>query len=131
MRVAFGGLAWLSLLASATALCYPAVRGHLSCVACVNPAIARLGKPAAVVDVDGTVPDGWYADIKGWGRHGGERRELDELIATLSYDGWQDDVAAAADCFLADPKGTKGVWNPMREMRGMRHKQQVHDSRLT
>ena len=132
MRVAFGGLAWLSLLASATALCYPAVRGHLSCVARVNPAMARLGKPTAVVDVDGTAPDDWYADIKGWGGVPPPwRRELDELIATLSYDGWQDDVAAAAACFLADTKGTKGVWNPMREMRRMRHKQQVHDSRLT
>ena len=119
MGVAFRGLAaWLSLLASATALCYPAVRGHLSCVARVNPAIARLGKPTAVVDVDGTVPDDWYADIKGWGRHGGERRELDELIATLSYDGWQDDVAV-----------TKAVC--LQGMRRMRHKQQVHDSRLT
>ena len=128
MGVAFAGLAWLSLLASATALCYPAVRGHLSCVARVNPAMARLGKPTVVVDIDGTVPDGWYAV---WGVEPPWRRELDELIATLSYDGWQDDVAAAAACFLADPKGTKGVWNPMRDMRTMRRKQRMHDRRLT
>ena len=132
MGVAFGGLAWLSLLTTATALCYPAVRGHLSCVARVNPAMARLGKPTAVVDVDGTAPDDWYADIKGWGVPPPWRRQLDELIATLSYDGWQDDVAAAAACCLADTKGVK--WNRRilrREMRRMRHKQQVHDNRLT
>jgi len=118
MRVAFGGLAWLSLLVSATALCYPAVRGHLSCVARVNPAMARLGKPTVVVDIDGTVPDGWYADIAAWGVPPPWRRELDELIATLSYDGWQDDVADTKDVCL-------------QGMHRMRHKQQVHDSRLT
>ena len=56
MCVAFGGLAWLSLLASATALCYPAVRGHLSCVARVNPAMVRLGRPMAVVDTSTARP---------------------------------------------------------------------------
>ena len=127
MVQAFGGLAWLSLLASASALCYPAVRGHLSCVARVNPAMARLPwKPKALVDVDGKVPDGWYADIVGWGVPPPWpwpwpwRQELDELIATLSYDGWQDDVA-----------GMKDARNPWQEMRGMRQKQQVHDRRLT
>ena len=115
MGVAFAGLAWLSLLASATALCYPAVRGHLSCVARVNPAMARLGKPTVVVDIDGTVPEGWYAV---WGVEPPWRRELDELIATLSYDGWQDDVVV-----------TKAVC--LQGMRRMRHKQQVHDNRLT
>ena len=111
MGVAFGGLAWLSLLTTATALCYPAVRGHLSCVARVNPAMARLGKPTAVVDVDGTAPDDWYADVAGWGVPPPWQRALDELIATLSYDGWQDDVA-----------DTKDVWNPVQEMSRMRHK---------
>eukprot|EP00964_Phaeocystis_antarctica_P122023 scaffold85715_cov62-Phaeocystis_antarctica.AAC.6 len=82
----------------------------MSCVARVNPAMARLGKPTAVVDVDGTAPDGWYADVAGWGlgvyrRHGSESWTR-ELIATLSYDGWQDDVA-----------DTKGVWNPGRKCR--------------
>ena len=121
MVQAFGGLAWLSLLASASALCYPAVRGHLSCVARVNPAMARLPwKPKALVDIDGTVPDGWYADIAGWGVPPSWRRELDEIIATLSYDGWQDDVA-----------GMKDARNPWEEMRRMRKKQQVHDRRLT
>ena len=61
MVQAFGGLAWLSLLASASALCYPAVRGHLSCVARVNPAMARVPwKPMAVVDVDRGAPQAWY-----------------------------------------------------------------------
>ena len=110
MRVAFGGLAWLSLLASATVLCYPAVRGHLSCVARVNPAMARLGKPTVVVDIDGTVPDGWYADIAAWGVPPPWRRELDELIATLSYDDWQDNVADTKDVCL-------------QGMHRMRHKQ--------
>ena len=36
--------------------CARRVRGHLSCVARVNPAMARLGKPTAMVDVDGTAP---------------------------------------------------------------------------
>jgi hypothetical protein len=78
MRVAFGGLAWLSLLASATVLCYPAVRGHLSCVARVNPAMARLGKPTVLVDIDGTVPDGNpmvgtpISRLGVYRRHGGE-----------------------------------------------------------
>ena len=52
--------------------------------------------------VDGTAPDGWYADIAGWGVPPPWQRELDELISTLSYDGWQDDVA-----------DTKDVWNPV------------------
>ena len=114
-----GGV-WLSLLASASALCYPAVRDHLSCVARVKPAMARLGKPTAVVDIDGAVPDGWYADIASWGVPPPWRRELDELKATLSYDGWQDDVAGMDD-----------AWNPSQEMRRIRQKQQVHDRRLT
>ena len=118
MRVARGGLAWLSLLASAAAFSDPAVRDRLSCGVRAKPAMARLGKPTAVVDVDGTAPDDWYADIKGWGVPPPWRRQLDELIATLSYDGWQDDVAV-----------TKAVC--LQGMRRMRHKQQVHDSRLT
>ena len=75
------------------------------------------------MDIDGTVPDGWYADITGWGVHPDGwyadiagwgvppswRRELDEIIATLSYDGWQDDVA-----------GMKDARNPWEEMRRMR-----------
>ena len=73
-----------------------------------------------VVDVDGKVPDGWYADIAGWDVPPRWRRELDEIIATLSYDGWQDDVA-----------GMKDARNPWEEMRRMRRKQQVHDLRLT
>merc|ERR1712129_550474 len=80
-----------------------------SCVARVNPAMARLGKPTVVVDIDGTVPDGWYADIAACGVPPPWWRELDELIATLSYDGWQDDVAV-----------TKAVC--LQGMRRMRHK---------
>ena len=45
-------------------------------------------------------------------------RELKSLKATLSYDGWQDDVADTKDVCL-------------QGMHRMRHKQQVHDSRLT
>ena len=51
-------------LAGATALCYPAVLDHQSCVARVNPATAlaaRLGKPMAVWDTDGTYA-GLYGD---------------------------------------------------------------------
>ena len=102
MRVACG-LAWLSLLASATALYYPAVRGHLSCVARVNPAMARLGKPTAVMDADGSGPDGW-ADVTyshpPSGRRGELLQELDAIEPTLSYQGWQKDVAKIEKSYI-------------------------------
>ena len=128
---------WLSLLAtSATALRYPAVRGHYLPLVVRGARQPCHGTPGEAdgggQNVDGTAPDDWYADIKGWGVPPPWRRQLDELIATLSYGGWQDDVAAAAACCLADTKGVK--WNRRilrREMRRMRHKQQVHDNRLT
>ena len=115
MRVACG-LAWLSLLASATALYYPAVRGHLSCVARVNPAMARLGKPTAVMDADGSGPVPWavtmgryhgplpWADVTyshpPSGRRGELLQELDAIEPTLSYQGWQKDVAEIEDSYI-------------------------------
>ena len=98
MRVACG-LAWLSLLASATALCHPAVRGHLSCVARVNPATARLGKPTAVIDADGSGPVGW-ADVTY--SHPPLRilEKLDAIEPTLSYPGWQKDVAEIEKSYI-------------------------------
>ena len=123
--VAFGGSAWLSLLAtSATALRYPAVRGHYLPLVVRGARQPCHGTPGEAdgggQNVDGTAPDDWYADVAGWGVPPPWQRALDELIATLSYDGWQDDVA-----------DTKDVWNPVQEMSRMRHKQQVHDRRLT
>ena len=111
--VAFGGSAWLSLLAtSATALRYPAVHGHLSCVARVNPAMARLGRPMAVVKTSTARPPMIGTPMSRVGvyrRHGSER--WTSSLRRSPRDGWQDDVA-----------DTKDVWNPVQEMSRMRHK---------
>ena len=168
MRVTCG--AWLLLLASATALCYPAVLGHRSCVARVNPAMARLGKPTAVWDTDSTYVgpflqkldaieptlsyQGWQQDmvkieesyIQGWGeetrdafdelRRKQERhdqvlqwlRELDELKATLNYEGGQDEAAKIEEELARDV--VSRTYTPVWVMDKMRRKQQVHNRRL-
>ena len=120
-----GGVWWVGL-----ALVARDERDRAPLSSCARPLVVRgarqpcHGTPGEAdgggQNVDGTAPDDWYADVAGWGVPPPWQRALDELIATLSYDGWQDDVA-----------DTKDVWNPVQEMSRMRHKQQVHDCRLT
>ena len=175
MRVTCG--AWLLLLASATALCYPAVLGHRSCVARVNPAMARLGKPTAVWDTDSTYVgpflqkldaieptlsyQGWQQDMvkieesyieglvglhRATSREASEAfcelrrkqerhdkvlrwlRELDELKATLNYEGWQDEAAKIEEELARDV--VSRTYTPVWVMDKMRRKQQVHNRRL-
>ena len=101
MRVACG----LSLLTSTTALCYQVVLGHRSCVARVNPAMARLGKPTASWRADGPYavgPDVGNGDPD-------LLQELDAIEPTLSYQGWQKDVAEIEESYIQARGGTSST----------------------
>ena len=114
MRVACG----LSLLTSATALCYQVVLGHRSCVARVNPAMARLGKPTALWDTDNTYvgPDVGNGDPD-------LLQELDAIEPTLSYPGWQKDVAEIENRYIQ-------AWGGSQAFCELRRKQERHDQVL-
>ena len=108
MRVMCG--VWLSLLASATALCFPAVLGHRSCVARVNPAMARLAKPMAFGQ---------------WRSGNGDPdllQALDAIEPTLSYQGWHKDVAEIEERYI------QGLV-PSEAFCELRRKQERHDAR--
>ena len=49
-------------------------------------------------------------------------QELDELKGSLTYEGWQKDVAEITVECLSDP------WDVPDRIAGMRHRQQVHDT---
>ena len=49
-------------------------------------------------------------------------QELDELKGSLTYEGWQKDVARITVECLSDP------WDVPDRIAGMRHRQQVHDT---
>ena len=117
MRVTCG--AWLLLLASATALCYPAVLGHRSCVARVNPAMARLGKPTAVWDTDSTYVGPFL-------------QKLDAIEPTLSYQGWQQDMVKIEESYI---EGLVGLHRATSREASeafceLRRKQERHDKVL-
>ena len=106
MRVACG----LSLLTSATALCYQVVLGHRSCVARVNPAMARLAKPMAFGQ---------------WRSGNGDPdllQTLDAIEPTLSYQGWHKDVAEIEERYI------QGLV-PSEAFCELRRKQERHDAR--
>ena len=50
-------------------------------------------------------------------------RDLDELKATLSYDGWHEDAAEVEKVYITCPEHSRG------SMDQMRRKQQLHDAR--
>ena len=117
MRVACG----LSLLTSTTALCYQVVLGHRSCVARVNPAMARLGKPTALWDTDNTYvgPDVGNGDPD-------LLQELDAIEPTLSYQGWQKDVAEIEESYIQARGGTPAN----KAFFELGEKQELHDQVL-
>ena len=118
MRVACG----LSLLTSATALCYQVVLGHRSCVARVNPAMARLGKPTALWDIDNTGIPTYVGPDVGNGDPN-LLQELDAIEPTLSYPGWQKDVAEIENRYIQ-------AWGGSQAFCELRRKQERHDQVL-
>ena len=121
MRVACG----LSLFTSATALCYQVVLGHRSCVARVNPAMARLGKPTALLEADGAYvgPDVGNGDLD-------LLQELDAIEPTLSYQGWQKDVAEIEESYIQVWGGTPASRASLSGFFELRGKQERHDQVL-
>ena len=112
MRVMCG--VWLSLLASATALCFPAVLGHRSCVARVNLAQSHAWRSRwrsgnGVLAMANGDPDLLQA--------------LDAIEPTLSYQGWHKDVAEIEERYIQGR-------DPSEAFCELRRKQERHDAVL-